>query len=259
MCINILSREPLAGRALIRCIFILMVQIGTLNATNAQNDSFRNSAKDQLTTGTIALYQQVAGLHSVVYRGLEYQFEHINNGHPFFGNTGVASGDVVLDDIRYPDVQLLYDIVKDELVIRSLNKINFITLPGKKIGSFTIAGATFFNLPADSLAGTEMAPGFYQRLLDGRIKVWVKRQKSIEESSDLQLKLKKTAIEKDVWFVQKEGRFFVADGERTVLNLLKDNKKEIRSFLKNHRISFRREMDQAMIRTISYYVEIGGR
>lgn len=202
---------------------------------------------------TIAYYTREAGLQAGIYTGCDYQYERINSGHVFFETENLVKGSIIYDDIEYQDVPMLYDIVKDNVIINGAPMPYFILLAGNKISQFSVSGHTFIRILTDSLSGSVIKTGFYERLYDGEIKAFSKKIKVIEEFVDIGNVLNKTAMEKDRWYIFKAGAYHEVKGKSSVLKVLNDKKKEILQFSKLEKIQFKNNMDDALTRIVAYY------
>jgi hypothetical protein len=202
---------------------------------------------------TVTLYTQTVGIQAGIYNGYDYQYEIINSGHVFFKTNELVKGTIVYDHIEYKDLPVLYDIVKDQVVIQGMFQPNFILLASHKVSQFSLSGHTFTRISADSLSGTAIQTGFYQCLFNGKTQAWVKNRKEIEEVNDIGNVLKKTAVEKNKWFISKQGTYYEVQGKSSVLKVLADKKKEIQQYTKQNKIKFKNNMDDALARIVAYY------
>ena len=71
-------------------------------------------------------------------------------GHPFFQVVNFINGNINLDGMLFHDVPMLYDIVKDQLIIQDFQKVYKINLPADKIREFFLLGHLFVRLTSDS-------------------------------------------------------------------------------------------------------------
>jgi hypothetical protein len=207
-------------------------------------------------SNTIALYTETVGVQAGIYNGCDYQYERINSGHVFFETNNLVKGSIVYNHIEYRDVPMLYDIVRDELVIQGNYQPYFILLASNKISQFSLSGHTFTRISADSLTGTAIQTGFYECLYNGKTKAWVKNRKVIDESIDNGNILKKTAVEKNKWFISKQGTYYEVQGKSSILKVLSDKKKEIQQFSKKNKIRFKDDMNNALAFIMAYYDKI---
>lgn len=201
----------------------------------------------------LSYYIRETGLQAGIYTGCDYQYERINSGHVFFGTDNLVNGNIVYDQIEYNAIPMLYDIVKDYVIINGTGQPYFILLESNKVSQFTISGHNFIRIFADSLPGSFIKTGFYQSLYDGKTKAFSKKKKIIEEFIDIGTVLNKTALEKDKWYIYKEGIYFEVQGKKSILKVLHDKKKEISQFSNQEKIRFKNNMDDALARIVAYY------
>src|SRR5688572_1249798 len=74
--------------------------------------------------GPVKFYYDVMGEQSPLYNGREY-VEYsgtIQDGHPFYNTTEFAKGSITYEGMVFNDAMMLYDIVKDKMIIRHFNK-----------------------------------------------------------------------------------------------------------------------------------------
>ncbi len=237
----------------IELVVTLVLLIACRNYIFGQSEVQDSIKCNNAVSNTIALYTETVGVQAGIYNGCDYQYERINSGHVFFETNDLVKGSIVYDHIEYRDVPMLYDIVRDELVIQGNYQPYFILLASNKISQFSLSGHTFTWISADSLAGTAIQAGFYQCLYNGKTQAWVKNRKVIDESIDNGNILKKTAVEKNKWFICKHGTFYEVQGKSPIFKVLSDKKKEIQQYTKQNKIRFKNNMDNALTRIVTYY------
>lgn len=240
----------------IALLFIILFPVFGGNYTFGQ-DIVSDSIKCKKAIGnTIALYTRMTGIQAGIYSGCDYPYLRINSGHVFFESGNLVNGNIVYDHIEYQDVPMLYDIVKDNVVIQGTYQPYFILLASDKVSQFSVSGHNFIRIISDSLSGSVVKTGFYQILYNGETKAFVKKKKIIEEFVDLGNVFNTTAMEKDKWYIYKEGTYFEVQGKSSILKVLGDKKKEILQFTKQDKIRFKNNMDDALTRIVAYYDKI---
>jgi hypothetical protein len=201
----------------------------------------------------ISMYNNMTGIQSGIYTGYDYPYERLSSGHVFFESDNLVNGSIVYDHVEYQDVPMLYDIVKDNLVIQGTYQPYFILLESDKVSRFSVSGQNFIRILSDDIPGSVIKTGFYKILYDGEIKAFVKKNKIIDEFVDIGNVFKTTVVEKDKWYIYKEGKYFEIQGKSSVLNVLDDKKKEILQLCKQDKIRFKNNMDEALTRIVAYY------
>jgi hypothetical protein len=125
-----------------------------------------------------------------------------NDEHPYFGVDDWAYGTIIYDEEFYENVPLFYDLNRDKVITEhSINGAK-LELISEKIVRFSMAGHTFQRLKRDE--SKIISEGFYDLLYDGKTKVYVKREKSLQqrvESNDIIFNFE----EKNRVYVFKDG------------------------------------------------------
>lgn len=85
-------------------------------------------------------------------------------GHQSFRNLGIVEGSsIVVNGVRYHEVPLMFDLVRNQLVTRHpIHAVN-IVLAGANVSSFTIDDHVFVYLDASEKG---LPPGFYQQIAE---------------------------------------------------------------------------------------------
>ena len=224
--------------------FALLLFTGT--PSNAQDMPDTTIAKLR-EAGAISIYYQSLQQQSGLYNGREYlQYVHLlKEGHPYLDTSALTNGSVHYDGIIYKNVPMLYDLVKDELIIQHFNKVFLLQLVYSKIDSFSLLGHHFMHLGRDSITGENIQEGFYDMLYNGKIKLYVRRRKFIKEYIR-NMEVERNVYQKDQYFLYKDGVYHDIYTESSILKLLKDKRAGIRQALRKQGIRFRRDRELAM-------------
>src|SRR5258708_23904736 len=116
-----------------RLFYILLIYILSQNVTAQTVDDSTNASN------IIDIYYRDLGEQSPLYNGseyIEYAFT-LQEGHPFFESVAYVNGNIDFDGMIFHEVPMLYDIIKDQVVIRDFQKLYKINLPADKIRQFT--------------------------------------------------------------------------------------------------------------------------
>ena len=232
-----------------RLFYVLLIYIFS---QNVKAQSVDDSTFNKSTSNMIDVYYQALDEQSPLYNGreyVEYPFTFLE-GHPFFGSAVWVNGNINFDGMTFHEVPMVYDIIKDQVVILDFRKVFKITLPADKIQQFTISGHTFIRLLHDS--SNQIKTGFYDQLYNGKIGLFAKREKKIYEKY-LDLHTNNVAYEHNTYYIKKEGIYYMIKNKRTMLNILKSKKKEIQQYLRKNGIQFINNKEKAIIMAVEYY------
>lgn len=210
-------------------------------------------ARNQLTE----LYTRELGRNVRLYNGSEYPdySTTIREGHPFFESPEWVRGTVVFEGIEYQDIPLKYDLIYDVLTIRHFRSFVPLQPDRAKVAAFTIGDHEFIHLKPDTLGAAMLREGYYDRVYNGRTKLFVRRTKQLQEiakGNDLY----KEAIPREYYFIFREGKYHSVGNQRSMLAVFGDRKKDIQQHLKKNRIRYRSNKERALKEAVSYYDQI---
>ena len=116
---------------------ILILLAFSTQAQQPADTGFRKEAINNLTH----LYYQALGDQAGLYNGPVYDpyIPPITEGNPYFLTESFSTGSVSYNGLNYEQVPLLYDIVRDEVVVRHPTGFP-IALIKEKIDSFSFSG-----------------------------------------------------------------------------------------------------------------------
>lgn len=227
---------------LLICIFSQHV-----TAQDADDTTLRENALNAINA-----YYQTLGEESPLYNGSEYlEYAYtLQEGHPFFLSTSFVNGSVILDGMIFRDVPMLYDIIKDQLIIRDFQKVYKINLAADRVQQFFLLGHVFVRLTRDSTG--QIKTGFYDQLYNGKTSLFARREKKIlEKYSNVQIS--KEVISQNIYYIKKDGVYHAVKNKSSMLAVLKNKKKDVQQYLKTNNIKFKQEPERAMIMAVKYY------
>ncbi|HEY8896938.1 MAG TPA: hypothetical protein VIM79_19080, partial [Niastella sp.] len=184
--------------------------------------------------------------------GIEYLgYSFKIKGHAYFQQNALQTGTVVYDELQFTNVPMLYDLLKDQVIIQHFNHFTKIGLVSEKVKEFTLFNHHFIRLQADSLSGSPLLTGFYDEMYTGRIMVLVKREKYIEET--IKDELEREFLPRDYYFIRKEGTYYAVKNYKSLLTIFKDRSREVKQYLRRNKIKYRRGPENAIVKAAVYY------
>ncbi|WP_026462726.1 hypothetical protein [Adhaeribacter aquaticus] len=229
-----------------------------LSLLSAQFSFSQNLKSDSVFLATsvsnvISVHAKILNQESHLYNGPQYvNYDRGFVGHQFFQNDEITEGTVTYDNLLFRDVPLLYDTVLDQLVVEGLTNGNSIKLISEKVKDFTYNDHHFYRLQKDSLYSNLPQAGFYEFLLDGKIKLLAKRKKEIQEVKETDGIYKVFEL-KDKFYVLKGNKLFEVDKKRTILSLLPEKRKELQAFARTNKINFKHKREDALVKIVRHY------
>jgi hypothetical protein len=219
-------------------------------AQNADDTALHENALN-----AISAYYEKLGQESPLYNGSEYleYASTLQEGHPFFQTVDFVAGDINLNGMIFRGVPILYDIVKDQVIIQDFQRVYKINLPADKVEWFSVLGHQFIHITRDS--ADQVKTGFYDQLYKGKIALYAKREKKIiEKYSNIQIS--KVVVSQNVYYIKKDGIYHTIKSKSSLLAVLKTKKKEVQQYWKTNDIKFKKEPERAMIMAVRYYDQL---
>lgn len=219
---------------------------------DVKSQSTRDSAYYGSIEKIIGLYYMALGEQAPVYNGNEYiEYAYsLQEGHPFFKSSVFTKGDIYFDGMMFLGVPMLYDLIKDQVIIRDFHNIYKINLPADKVQQFILSDHVFVRIAGNNLNGVNT--GFYEQLYKGKIGLYVKRKKEIIEKKGYQ-EIENVVVSMNNYYVMKKDVYYTFKNERSLLKILNDKKKEIQQYLKKNGIRYKDDPERSMIMAVEYY------
>jgi len=217
-----------------------------------------SSSQQGALTSTLSVFYASIGKQSPLYNGTEYTFyDPIVTGNAYFSDVkAFTPASLVYNGILFNQVPILYDIYSDQVVVLLYNHFTKFALVKEKVSSFDYLGRHFININADTLANnTVIQSGFYNELYNGKTQVLAKSSKNIQTTSgqnsiETYFNLSKS------YYVRKNGTYYSVSGKGSMLDVLKDKKKQLQQYIRASQLNFRKEPEEAMVEVTSYYDQL---
>jgi hypothetical protein len=204
------------------------------------------------------IYVAAIGDQANLYNGVQY-LDYVTSadteGHPYFKSDDFADGSVYYDSGLYSNIPMMYDLIKDKLVLDQPFSHFKMELISEKVKSFDLSGHHFERL-ARAKNDSSISTGFYDLLYNGNVKVYAKRHKERKETA-LSTGIKVEYLDKDQLFIYKDGQYFHVKSKPSVLAVFRDKKKILRKEINanKNRINFNTDRDGAIAMLAKLYDE----
>jgi hypothetical protein len=232
-------------------IFLCFGYEVSFGQTQTENNSQQLAIKN-----TISRYYKSLGEQSGIYRGPGYTGYpyQLSNGHQFFESPNLTQGTIFYDGMLYKDIPMWYDLVKDEVVVQTIDSLSMISLHNERIDYFSLLGHYFIKISQDS--SSSLSTGFYDQIYKGKTEVLVRRYKGTLEDVSTEGIFTKILKQKNEIYLKKEGKYFSVLSSGSVLKVLGNKQKEILSHLKKNAIKFKKDPEKAIVMMVSYYDQL---
>lgn len=222
-----------------------------LKAQSNSGDSIFYAAA---VSNAIAVYRQSSVDQSRLYNGRKYKPYALSfiNGVPFFQTDQFIEGSIVYEGGFYDKVKLLYDEVKEMVILRTDVAIELIN---ERIETFSLSGHTFVRLNKDSLH-SNINTGFYEKLYGGKIEVYKKERKIIKENLSTTEGVRGDIDQKIFYYLKKDNVYYLIKKKSHINEILGDRQNEIQKFMKDKGLSFRKDSDNTLIQIAGFYDQL---
>ena len=229
--------------------FVFTGLLFTFNKTIAQEAS-----SDQSTaySNIKAWYEKEIGGDSHLFTGKEYApYKSGIQGTQFFISPQMQNSTIFYDGALYEDVPLLFDQVRQVVVINRYDDNTRIKLLSEKIKYFIISGHRFENIILNQGNVEDLNSGFYDVIFNGRASALVSRIKKVEMTLNPEDPPKFT--ERDKIFIRNGNIFYPVDNAGSIIKALSDKKDLIRTFIRKNKFRFKKNTEEELVKTVAYY------
>ena len=201
----------------------------------------------------VALYDHYTDDNAPVFNGRAYLYYTFKmEGRPFFQADDLSKGWIGYQGRVYDPLSILYDLVRNEVVVLLPDSNSRAVLHNEFIDSFQIAGHTFISLKEDhdqNLYNT----GFYDVLHNGHVQLLARRTKVMQEVLNDNFVL--TIISpKDFFYIHKNGLYYLVSNKKDVFRLLADKKNDIKKMMRRRHIKLNRKtFENTLITVVAFY------
>jgi hypothetical protein len=176
-----------------------------------------------------------------LYNGPLYLgYDHHAQGHPFFRSDSLMPGSADYDGIRYPALDLSYDLVKDVVIIPDKNHSSWLQLLTEKLAAFSVGPDRFIYLSPDSAATNPPSPGYYQLLYNGKARALAKHWKTVLNNGKAEENLS-IFRQYDSWYLEMNDHFLPIHSQSSLLKAFGAGDKGLRNILHSKNISFKND------------------
>jgi hypothetical protein len=214
----------------------------------------------QLSNDSLEYKESISSLHRIylneikdnaqIYHGTEY----IRNGEralgfPYFESDSMLTGSVNYLGNAYPNVNLFYNLVTDEIIIPNHLHDAQIILPFGKVDSFTVGTHFFISMSAKQFTGVPV-DGFYERLSSGEPAMYARREKRLVTGTGSE---ENKYIQYNTYYLRKNNVFYMVDNKKTFLELLSDREDQLKKFIRSNKLKFKKDLESSLVLTTMYY------
>ncbi len=223
--------------------------------------SFSQSVNQDSITGiqvknAIDLYNNYNANNAPVYNGEAYLYYTFKmEGDPFFETGNFSDGWVNYKGRKYNSLKLIYDIVRNQVVVLSPDKITAIVVQSQFIDSFSLLGHTFIALQEDQKQNLYNS-GFYDLLYNGHTQFLVRRVKSLNPRIQGNIMVTQF-VTKNRFYIHKGGLYYLVSNKKDVYRLFNDKIHELKRLMHKNHIKLRHKtFESDMVKVTAFYDQL---
>lgn len=213
-------------------------------------------ARQRAIDYSILSYETKIAGNSSLYNGVEY----VNplskkrlKGHANFLMDEWLNGRIEYNKQIYDKVSLQYNLYLNKVLVENRQTHAAIELNNALIDFFEIEDHKFVRI-SSGIPG-EQPDIFYELLFDDKVKVLVKRYKTMRETPDEKIMITEL-LEKKKVYLFKDEKYHTITNKKSALNVFGENKSEMKKFLSQNKINFSSAPETALVKMCQYYIQI---
>jgi hypothetical protein len=172
-------------------------------------------------------------------------------GHPFYIARQFVLGSLSINEIIYPEVPLLYDCYRDQVVTFHPIYNQRILINPDKIDEFSLSDGDQFRFMEGNTSYVHHLNGLYQVLNEGSTLILVKRFKTTKSKREMSIYTDEF-VEKSDYFIWSSGIFTqINKGDQGVKALGLDSRL-FKKYIKDKRLRFRESPEKYLLALVEF-------
>lgn len=186
--------------------------------------------------------ESIYGTDDLLVNGQPYLIKNKDvKGHPYFIDEFWRQETLFIKEKKFNNVGLNYDVEDDKLILETKFNKNLylkIELSNEVIDSFNIRGHHFIN--SSILENYNGKNEYFEEIYNGDFIFLIKHYKTLDKSYYDNPPSGKYNKIKSIYYIYKDGILKKIKNKRAFLDYFKNNKKEIKKFMKKNKIKYNR-------------------
>ena len=218
-------------------------------AQNAPDTLFNANAEMQV----LDVYNRTIGDQKEFYNGPQYNPPaKAYRGSPYFlDSASLQPANIRYNGTWYKEVPILYDALNDLMV--SVSHSVLYSVRSEKLSDVVLAGHHFIYRPQTKYF--KLTTGYYDQLYDGRSEVLVKRRRGVVKRVEQQSVQVIYEVD-DVIYIKKGSDYVPVSSKQSVLSVFKNKAKQLKEYMSDNKVSFRKDNEHSIARLAAYYDQI---
>jgi hypothetical protein len=235
---------------------VLFICVLICRISFAQTAAADSSSRQSALNNAINLYNTALGNQAPIFTGEEYNFydPHIKGTAYFQDINGFTDGAVFYDGTLYKHILMMYDLNTDQVAVVLPNHISRFSLIKERVKSFDFLNNHFININADSLHSNVITKsGYYNQLYNGKIEILGRYSKNIQTTTSSLNGLESYFTASNDYYLKRNGIYHKIGSQGSLLDVLKDKKKELKQAIKADKLRYKDNPEAAMVKIATWY------
>ena len=206
----------------------------------------------QITDRYAVDYMNSASEYATIFSGnREKPFIYATKNHSYFKEQDFVTGRLSYRGITYPEVQLRWDLYKDELIILSPSNYG-ISLKSENIDFAELHGYHVYYLRPDSLLGCPPA-GNYILLYSGDCSVIEKLSYVLfTETNTMEYYFALSTK----FYLKKDGVYHKITNRKSLLKVLNTHRRDLKRFIRANDLRFKRDAEKMVLEVVKEHEKL---
>ena len=238
-----------------RFLTLLIISALTALSTDAQSSLKEYPVPDSAYAIAMRQYHSYVAPEVGLFRGTQYiDYDYtVQKGQPYFGLDSIRTGSVWYGGVAYDHVRMLYDLIKDQLVILDPYSIYKIALYMDLVDSFALDGHMLVRI-RDSLAPAWLRPTYVEPIYRGGLVLLKRERKFMHENLVISSDNVRLFIDgSSEYYLKKGGIYHAVNTREALYDLLKDRRSEIRRLVRKSKLKWHKEKERLLQLVVAWY------
>lgn len=198
-------------------------------------------------------YYGQRGNEAAIYNGaLHYAYFSSIEGIAYFNSADWQKGSVVYEGIRYQNILMKYDLVKDQLVVAQSESGGLpISLNSFRVSEFSFLNYQFIRVDTEN-PGQELRAGFYRLLSAGKVLALARTEKTISERI-VDNKVVQRFETKTRYYISRGDQYYKIKNKNDLFRILDDHKNELHGFIRENKLNYRKIPERTITEAVNFY------
>jgi hypothetical protein len=184
-------------------------------------------------------YQEALPYFQELITGGQYaEASRLIKGDPFFASRQFEKGTLSINGIVYPEVPLLYDSYRDQVVTFHPIFNQKILIKPDKIDGFVLSNGARFRFFPNNASYLRDENGIYQILGEGTFTALAKRYKTTKATREMS-QFDEEYLEKSDYFLWNAGTFYPVSNAKQAMEILGLDPKELKKQVRSRGLNFK--------------------